>query len=450
MTTTAVSVVGLGKLGLCLATCFAYKGIRTIGVDVQENIVTAINSGVTPLVEPRMEELVASLGGSMLTATLDHGEAIEKTDITFILTATPSNPDGTFSNAHVVAALTSLARAFGRSEKGFHTFVISSTVVPESINNLFIPLLERESGRRLHDDFDVCFDPDFVALGNVVNDFLNPDLVIIGESRPGAGEQIEAIHRRMCENSPNIARMSLVSAEVAKVSLNAYITVKISFANTLANICEKIPSADLDAITAAIGHDKRISSHYFRGGLSFGGNCFPRDTRAFKAIASRYGIEPEIINAVERVNAYQDRHLAERVAAEVDRLGNPMVSILGLSFKPKTPVITDSPAMKLIAALLLRKISVIVFDPLAMDAVRTVFGERISYAESAESCVKSSDLVVVTTQCPEYRNALEAQGAGRTIFDCWRYLVPERLDAGVRLLKLGYMQSADAEVSHEN
>ena len=156
----------------------------------------------------------------------------------------------------------------------------------------------------------MCYDPDFVALGNVIKGFLRPDLVIIGESMPEAGERMEAIHRKLCENKPSISRMSLISAEVAKVCLNVYITFKISIANSIANLCEAIPGADVDAITSAIGADRRISPHYFRGGLSFGGTCFPRDTHAYKAIAAKHNVQADMILAATRVNEYQDRHLA--------------------------------------------------------------------------------------------------------------------------------------------
>jgi UDPglucose 6-dehydrogenase len=439
MTPASVSVVGLGKLGLCLAACFAHKGIKTIGVDVQEGVVAAINSGKTPLVEPRMDELIASLGGTMLKATLDHAEAIEHTDITFVLTATPSNPDGTFSNAHVEAALTSLAQAFGKSGKKFHTFVISSTVVPESINSSFIPLLERESGKRLHDDFDVCFDPDFVALGNVVHDFLNPDLVIIGESSPGAGLPVEAIHKAMCENDPPIARMSLVSAEIAKVSLNAYITMKISFANTVANICERIPGADVDAITSAIGKDKRISPYYFKGGLGFGGTCFPRDTKAFMAIATKYGIEPELIRAADKVNQFQDSNLTARVLDHVQP--GSTVGIIGLSFKPDTPVITESAAIKLIQGLLERAIRVVVFDSLANEVTRELFGNTLYYAETVEECIAMSNVCVLTHATRQLKNIMEQINYTEplVVIDCWRCL--DLRNDFVNVIKMGTAQT---------
>jgi UDPglucose 6-dehydrogenase len=236
-----LSVVGLGKLGLCLAACFAEKGFETLGVDIEEQVVQKVNQGVAPWFEPGLDELLARHGGKMLRATVHHREAIEQTDITFVLVATPSNPDGTFSNRFVEAALRSLGDALRESKKDHHLFVISSTVMPGSTESDFIPLLEKHSGRRLNEGFSVCYDPDFVALGNVIKGFLCPDLVIIGESSPDAGARVEAIHRQICENEPVISRMSIINAELAKVCLNVYVTLKISFANSVANLCERIP-----------------------------------------------------------------------------------------------------------------------------------------------------------------------------------------------------------------
>ncbi len=169
-----LSVVGLGKLGLCLATCFAEKGFETIGIDINDKVVESINQGISPINEPGLDILIARHGDNRLRASLDFTEAIESTDITFVLVATPSQPDGSFSNEQVEAALKALALAYKNSAKPYHLFVISSTVMPGSTEESFIPILEKYSGRKLHTDFDVCFDPDFVALGKVIQRFSQP------------------------------------------------------------------------------------------------------------------------------------------------------------------------------------------------------------------------------------------------------------------------------------
>lgn len=432
----SVSVVGLGKLGLGLALCMASSKIETLGVDVDDEVVNSINQGRSPIIEPDYQTLIDSLG-SKFSVTSSHADAIEKTDITFVLVSTPSIGDGQFSNRYVKAALKSLAEAFGASRKPYHVFVISSTVVPGSTENTFIPLIEQHSGRKFRKDFDVCFDPDFVALGTVVKDFRNPDLVIIGESSSQAGDRVEALHRTMCENEPKIARMSLISAEVAKISLNAYITMKISFANTVANLCEHIDGADVDAITNAIGADRRISPYYLSGGLAFGGTCFPRDTKAFMTISRQFGLDPILIDAVERVNVGQLTHLASVVKAYLT--DDNKVSILGVAFKDKTPVIEESPAVHLIRQLIVDDADVTVFDPLATEATRMVFDDEITYAHSIGECLNSSPVCVLTLRSTEYVEAIENYDpiGNLTIIDCWRQLSAEKLSTNINLISLG-------------
>ncbi len=432
----AVSVVGLGKLGLGLALCMASSGIETLGIDVNERVVDNINSGKTPLVEPQYQELIDELGGKF-QATQSHKKAIEKTDTTFILVATPSIGDGRFSNRYIKSALKSLSEHLKESDKENHLFVISSTVVPGSTEKTFIPIIEQYSGRKLNDGFSIAFDPDFVALGNVVKDFQNPDLVIIGESNQAAGDRVESIHKQMCKNDPPIFRMSLISGEVAKVSLNAYITLKISFANSVANLCEKIPGADVDAITSALGADKRISPYYFRGGLAFGGTCFPRDTKAFATISNQHDVSPVLIEAVEQVNIDQNRHLTEIINSQLKE--DKKVSFLGVAFKDKTPVIEESPAIVSIQELVIEDVDVTIFDPLAMESARTIFDDEISYTSSIEDCLQSSSVCVLTLMSKNYVKAIEEFEPEDeiVIIDCWRQLNRSSVHENVKIVALG-------------
>lgn len=444
----AVSVVGLGKLGLGLALCLASSGVETLGVDVDEDVVRSINAGRTPVIEPEYQKLIDELGTNF-RATNSHAEAVETTDTTFILVATPSIGDGRFSNRYVKSALKSLSEAFGKSEKSYHLFVISSTVVPGSTEKIFVPIIEQFSERRYKQDFDVCFDPDFVALGTVVKDFRNPDLVIVGESRSEAGEKVVALHRKMCRNEPKISQMSLISAEVAKISLNAYITMKISFANTVADLCERIDGTDVDRITDAIGADRRISPFYFRGGLAFGGTCFPRDTKAFMTISRQYDLDPILLEAVERVNVEQNKHLAKICKSFLTN--EKKISILGVAFKDKTPVIEASPAIALIHELVIDDVDVTIFDVLANEGARTIFDDEISYAQTIEDCLQSSPVCVLTLMSNEYKNAVENFTAEKplTVIDCWRQIDETKLHENIRLVAVGRFNDAARNRSGE-
>jgi len=431
--TETLSFIGLGKLGLCMATCFAMKGYKVIGIDINENIVKSLNKGIAPIIEPHLQENITK-AGNYLRATTNYEDVISKTDITFIMVATPSKPDGSFSNEYVEASLINLAQMLKKSDKKYHIFVVSSTVMPGSIEESFIPLIEKYSGRKLNDGFGLCYSPDLVALGKVFHDYLNPDLVILGQSSKFAGDKIAAIHHRVVENNAPVFQMSLIDAQIAKVAVNCYITYKISFANALANICEAIPGADIDLITQAIGADRRISPYYLKGGLSFGGTCFPRDTIAYRAIAKKYGYKDELMAAIERVNKYQDDHLFEITLKHNKAAKDKTVAVLGLAFKQDTPVIIESPGITLVTKLLAQNVKVIGYDPLAMENTRAVFGDKITYANSVKECITKAGVCVITTPDNAFKqiDASYITGESLTIIDCWRILNPSKFNNNVK------------------
>jgi len=435
---TKISVIGLGKLGACTAACFAYKGHEVVGVDVDKKTVDLVNEGRAPVVEPRLQEIITT-AGRRLRATQDFEEAMQSSEVTFLLTPTPSEPQGHFSDRYVRAAVEPLARSLGRLNKSYHLFVVTSTVSPGTTTERLIPLLEEHSGKRVNRDFGVCYNPEFIALGTVIRDFLNPDLLLIGQSDETAGDQLVSLYRDVHENQPHIARMSIVSAEITKISLNAYVTMKISFANTLANICERIPDADIDDITRALGADRRISPYYLRGGLAFGGPCFPRDNRAFAAFSRTNSCEPRLAEATDLVNESQIRHLAELVSKCISLSGDRRVSILGLAFKPETPVIEESAGTRLVAHLLKQGVTVTAYDPVAAPQARAVFGDSIIYATSVRDCLARSSLWVITTPAAEFKAIDDSFVAHNptTLIDCWRVVDRAKLTNGVRYVALG-------------
>ena len=273
----------------------------------------------------------------------------------------------------------------------------------------------------------------------MIEDLLNPDLVVIGESDRKAGDQVERFFSDFCVNSPHVARMSISNAEITKLSLNAYITAKISFANMLGNVCSKLPGSDVDAITSALGADRRISPHYLRAAVAYGGTCFPRDTRAFIAFAERFDVPVEMIETVERVNEQQHRALLEVVLREVEASSGNRVSVLGMAFKPGTPVITASPGSVLVEGLLGRDLDVMVFDPLATENAQAHFGNEIRYASSFERCLAHAPVVVLTTPDQSFMGVYGAmhERPPTAVVDCWRMLDAGKLPVGTRYVGVG-------------
>jgi UDPglucose 6-dehydrogenase len=431
-----LSVIGLGKLGACTAACLASKGFNIIGVDINKDCIDAINNSKSPVYEPGLQELIAS-SRDRLKATMDYEKAIRESDITFLVVPTPSKDDGHFSDRYVQDALKQLSIALKSANKKYHLFVITSTVSPGTTDEKLIPLIESVSGKKLNKDFGVCYNPEFIALGSVIKDFLNPDMVLIGESSKIAGDALEEIYNVVCENKPYIARMSIISAEITKISLNSYITMKISFANTLANICGAIPDANIDHITKALGADKRIAPYYLKGGLSYGGPCFPRDNSAFAAFAKEYGIDAKLATTTDEINRFQIKHLVDIVLKNIP--DKNAISVLGLSYKSKTSVIEESPAVRLIEELLKKDMEIVVYDPLAMDNARAFFGDRILYTSSARDCISHSSICVITTQADEFKLIDDSYIINNptVIIDCWRMLEPSGFGRKVKYVALG-------------
>lgn len=433
-----LSVVGLGKLGACTAACFAAKGFEVFGYDVNSTTLEAVALGRAPVDEPGLQRIMDQ-ALDRLRVTDDPHRLIDETDVTFLIVPTPSRTDGSFSNEYVQTALENLGAALATSGKADHLFVITSTVSPRACEQVFLPLLEDVTGRRLNHGFRLAYNPEFIALGSVVRDFLNPDLVLIGESDREAGDQLQAIYDKVCDNTPAVARMSLVSAEITKLSLNAFVTMKISFANMLSNLCEGIDGADVDAITAALGADRRVSPHGLRGGPPYGGPCFPRDNRALLAFSGERDYRAHLPSATDAVNQLQiDRLLThvERACAEHD---SRSVAILGMAYKPGTSVIEESTGIKLAHRLLEQGLEVTTYDPIALDNVRRVLKDAVTYAASPGDCYGAAPVCVLTLPDRAYQ-ALDPEALTHiptTVIDCWRQLPPQRLTARIVYVPLG-------------
>lgn len=420
-----VSVIGLGKLGSPLAAVLASKGHQVIGVDVNPAFVRAIQSGRAPVEEPGLQELIELSAGN-LSATTDFEQAVVNSDISFVIVPTPSDTEGAFSNKYVVSAVTAIGHALLKRH-GYHVVNITSTVMPGSTGGEIRDALERASARKVGEELGLCYNPEFIALGSVVRDMLFPDMILIGESDPRAGNLLEEIYRSVCERKPPIMRMSLVNAELTKISVNTYVTTKISYANMLAEICECLPGADVDVVTRALGMDSRIGAKYLKGALGYGGPCFPRDNIAFARLARTLGAPADIAESTERLN----RHQVDRLAAAASRLlnGRGKVGIFGLSYKPQTSVIEESPGLALAAKLSEERREVYVHDPMALSGAMAVLQDKVVPMPSAEECIKAVDVLIITTPWPQFAQ-LPLQAFARTggrlqILDCWRMLSPD-------------------------
>jgi UDPglucose 6-dehydrogenase len=434
----AISVIGLGKLGSPMSACFAARGFRVTSVDVDAQKVEWINRGVAPVHEPGLAELLRESAGR-LSATTDIHAAVRGSEATFIIVNTPSEPGGGFSLRFVLPTLEAIGNAL-RTKKGFHLVVLTSTVMPGSTSGDVKETLERASGKTCGEHFGLCYSPEFIALGSVIRDFYFPDFLLIGESDVQSGEILTEIYTRTCKNTPFVARMNFINAEITKLAVNTYITTKISYANMIARLCEKLPEADANVVTNALGLDTRIGPRYLKGAVSYGGPCFPRDNRALAALAARVGASSGLAEATDLFNRAQIKSLAELVMRH--HSGDGTIGVLGITYKPDTDVVEEAFGLLLAQELSAAGISVVVYDP-SVDAVRAIGQDKtVRCAASARECIAESDVVVLATPWQEFRGVPNEVWARpnrpRAVIDCWRVL--NHLDGvdGVRYLRLGY------------
>jgi len=436
----AVSVVGLGKLGTPLAACVASKGYEVVGIDINPATVELVNQGKAPVFEPGLGELIAS-NGERLRASSDFKDAVLNSEITFITVPTPSDERGAFSLEFVLKAGRQVADVL-KDRAGFHLVVLTSTVLPGATENQLKPLMERMSGKECGVDFGLCYSPEFIALGSVIRDFLNPDFILIGESDRKSGDMLQRFYEDVCENNPRVARMNIVNAELTKISVNSYITTKITFANMLARICERVAGADAEVIASALGLDTRIGAKYLKGAIGYGGPCFPRDNHAFSFFARELGATATLAEATDAANREQVTRLAELVKSYLKPGGS--VAVLGLTYKPDTNVTEESQGILLVEKLRNEGIEVTAYDPAAnIEAITRKF-PWFETAASLEECIRHSDVMVITTPWKEFKEIDLSIWGGedrhRVVIDCWRILDPDivRKYAIYRALGIGY------------
>ena len=421
------SVVGLGKLGASMAAAIASRGHDVIGVDVNRRSVDRMNAGDAPVQETGLRELIAA-NRARLKATLNHEEAVLGSELTFVIVPTPSDDRGAFSLQYAAYAFREIGKALAR-KPGYHTVVLTSTVLPGATRYGLAPILERHARKACGEGFGLCYSPEFIALGSVIRDFLNPDFLLIGEFDQRCGEHLEQCYRDIMPGRPPVARMTLENAELAKISVNAFVTTKITFANLLAELCGRLPGGDVDVVSAAIGLDSRIGRKYLTGGLGYGGPCFPRDNVALGFVASALGVAADLPLTTDRLN----RSVADRIAKQLQgRLGpETTIAVLGLAYKPLSHVTEESQALLLAKAFLEHGVRVVGYDPLAGDSAEHDLGGRVLVLGSAKECLRQAEVVLIATPDPEFQQLtiddfVNSDGGNRrkTVIDFWRALSP--------------------------
>ncbi|MBI2996191.1 MAG: UDP-glucose/GDP-mannose dehydrogenase family protein [Candidatus Melainabacteria bacterium] len=417
-----ISIFGLGKLGVPFVASFISKGFKVIGVDLDKSKVTNLKKLKSPVYEPGVQKLLNKYGKNLIV-TRDGIKAVKETDVTFVIVATPSESSGNFSNKYVLDTCKKIAVGL-KEKKSYHIVCVTSTIMPGTMSSLVKPCLENISKKIVTKDFGLCYNPEFIALGSVINDFLNPDFILIGESDPKAGKKIESIYNQVCNNKPKVVRMNFINAELTKLALNTYITTKISFANMLARICEKLKDANVDIITNALGYDSRIGGNYLKGAISYGGPCFPRDNIALTTFAKKIRAPVHIAETTDKFNLWQVKYLKDVIEKFLPESGT--IGIIGLTYKLNTNVVEKAFGFLLFKMLKALKKKTIVYDRVGFENLKYALLSKKNFAKSYSECIKKSDVVVITTPDKNLnaipKSTWSHKNKSRVVIDCWRVL----------------------------
>ena len=429
-----ISFIGLGKLGLPLSSLFAYNGVPVLGIDTNEKLIETLQDNMfTPFFEKNLGGLLDDAYGN-IEYTTSYDGVMDETDISVILVNTQIGDS--YSSEVVENVIKDLCAELVKSSKRYHLFILSSTVMPGEIRNKLIPMIEKLTDRKLNIGFGFSYVPDIVKLGSVIEDFENPDVVIIGGSDEYSTNVTHQLYKNIPTNNPPISVMTLEEAEVSKVTLNAYLVSKISFANFVSNLCESMDNVNVDNVTNAIGYHKPIGHQFLKGGLGFGGTCFPRDTKAFIDFSRKLGHHASHLIATDSINEEQHDRLFKKVMS----YDKKSISILGLSFKPNTSVIQESPSMKLAEHLVIAGKEVNLYDSLCIEEVESVFSKFpydrmrdepvINYYNSMKACFRQGEVVVVALPYDEFKTIDDSWKShdDQIILDCWRILDSDKFE----------------------
>tara|TARA_R110002020_G_scaffold172623_5_gene362971 strand:+ start:4965 stop:6299 length:1335 start_codon:yes stop_codon:yes gene_type:complete len=429
-----ISFIGLGKLGLPLSSLFAYNGVPVLGIDTNEKLIETLQDNMfTPFFEKNLGGLLDDAYGN-IEYTTSYDGVMDETDISVILVNTQIGDS--YSSEVVENVIKDLCAELVKSSKRYHLFILSSTVMPGEIRNKLIPMIEELTDRELNKGFGFSYVPDIVKLGSVIEDFENPDVVIIGGSDEYSTNVTHQLYKNIPTNNPPISVMTLEEAEVSKVTLNAYLVSKISFANFVSNLCESMDNVNVDNVTNAIGYHKPIGHQFLKGGLGFGGTCFPRDTKAFIDFSRKLGHHASHLIATDSINEEQHDRLFKKVMS----YDKKSISILGLSFKPNTSVIQESPSMKLAEHLVIAGKEVNLYDSLCIEEVESVFSKFpydrmrdepvINYYNSMKACFRQGEVVVVALPYDEFKTIDDSWKShdDQIILDCWRILDSDKFE----------------------
>lgn len=409
-----ITIIGAGYVGLVSGAGLAEVGHDVVCVDVDFSKTQSINSGVSPIYENGLDELLLkNVSSGRLRATTDIQQAMLGADVSMIAVGTPFDGQE-IDLSFVRQAATDIGNAL-QYAAAYHVVCVKSTVVPGTTQSVVRPLLEKVSDRRLGVDLGLCMNPEFLAEGSAVRDFMEPDRIVIGASDLRAFRMMESIYKPF--GTPDLVMTTPTTAEMCKYAANSFLATVISFSNEIANLCAAVGEVDAIDVMQAVHMDRRLSPILPEGrltpglmsfllpGTGFGGSCFPKDVKALVSFGSRIGQPLPILGAVLETNKMQPNVTVGLVRTELGTLRNKRIAVLGLAFKPDTDDVRESPAINIIATLLQEGASVVAHDPIAIESMkRALPGSAVRYCETLDDALSDVDAIVLVTSWPEYKH----------------------------------------------
>ena len=409
-----IAVVGTGYVGLVTGTCFAETGNQVICVDNNLNKLESLKEGNIPIFEPGLDVLFnRNVEEGRLKFTSDLKSAVEQSSVIFLALPTPPDEDGSADLSYILGVANDLSTMIDT-----YKIIVDKSTVPVGTAELVHAAIAKNTSPDL---FDVVSNPEFLREGLAVEDFMKPDRVVIGTSSDKARKYMDQLYRPFVRQGNPIFYMDERSAEITKYAANAYLATRISFMNEIANLCERV-GANVDMVRMGMGSDSRIGKRFLFPGVGYGGSCFPKDVLALYHTAEQYKYDFRILKSVMAVNEKQKFVLFEKISTYFNHnLKGLKIAVWGLAFKPNTDDIREAPALYVIDALLNAGAHISVFDPEAMDNIKKIYGDKLSYTDNAYAAAKDANALAIITEWSEFRNPdferLASLMADKIIFD---------------------------------
>ena len=390
-----ICVIGTGYVGLVAGTCLAEMGNSVICVDNNEEKLEKLRNGVVPIYEPGLEELIkVNVAEDRLSFSSDLKTAVEKSLVCFIAVGTPQGEDGSADLQYVYQ----VAKQIGKSINNYKVIVDKSTV-PVGTADKVTEIIKQETAH----NFDVVSNPEFLKQGAAVDDFLKPDRVVIGSNSQKATEIMQELYAPFLRTGNPVIIMDVRSAEMTKYASNSFLAVKISYANEIANICEKV-GANAEMVRIGMCSDKRIGSQFLFPGLGYGGSCFPKDVKALLKTAKDNGCDTQMLESADSINKLQRKLFVDKILKHFNNdVNGKTFAVWGLAFKPKTDDMREAPAITIINLLLEKGAKIQAYDPKAMESAKYHFADKITYAKNSYDAINDADALLLLTEWNEFR-----------------------------------------------